>query len=112
MKSVFRVGLFALALVCACGRAASPASVAPAGNAPDGGHAAGDGSDAGSPPAVVQPPAGGPAGLPVASGGWRWENPLPSGASLTGVWAASGDDIWAVGEGTLLHFDGASWTKV
>ncbi|HEY3447817.1 MAG TPA: hypothetical protein VGK67_15785 [Myxococcales bacterium] len=41
-----------------------------------------------------------------------WENPLPQGAHLYGVWAAKDDEVWAVGAaGTLLRFDGKAWTR-
>jgi hypothetical protein len=35
------------------------------------------------------------------------QNPLSS------IWGAAADDIWAVGEaGTIIHYDGAGWSKV
>ncbi|MGC4121875.1 MAG: hypothetical protein QM765_46305 [Myxococcales bacterium] len=41
-----------------------------------------------------------------------WENPLPQGAHLYGVWAAKEDEVWAVGAtGTLLKWDGKAWTR-
>ncbi len=41
-----------------------------------------------------------------------WENPLPQGLDLFGVWAAADDEVWAVGAaGTLLRFDGKAWTR-
>ncbi|MBX7196747.1 MAG: hypothetical protein K1X94_32140 [Sandaracinaceae bacterium] len=44
---------------------------------------------------------------------WRWSSPTPAGNSLSGVWGAAADDVWAVGTlGTILHFDGATWSAV
>jgi hypothetical protein len=41
-----------------------------------------------------------------------WENPLPAGVSLNGVWTRAADDAWAVGEnGTALHYDGKAWSQ-
>ena len=28
---------------------------------------------------------------------WEWQNPLPTGNDLKGVWGASGSDVFAVG---------------
>jgi hypothetical protein len=40
--------------------------------------------------------------------GWEWQNPLPQGNDLFGVWGSSGSDVFAVGYGgTILHYDGA-----
>lgn len=42
---------------------------------------------------------------------WQWQNPIPQGNMLTGLWGSSPGDIWAVGwAGTVVHYDGASWT--
>lgn len=44
---------------------------------------------------------------------WRWSNPQPVGNALNGVWGAAADDVWAVGaQGTILHFDGVTWSSV
>lgn len=39
-------------------------------------------------------------GPPTAclSSAWRWENPLPTGHSLNGVWGADANNVWAVGQ--------------
>jgi hypothetical protein len=43
---------------------------------------------------------------------WCWENPLPQGGLLTGIWGSSVNDVWAVGySGTLLHWDGSQWSS-
>src|SRR5262249_51217841 len=45
-------------------------------------------------------------------GGWCWDIPLPQGNLLKAAWAASPTDLWVVGEvGTLLHYDGTSWSS-
>lgn len=42
---------------------------------------------------------------------WCFWNPLPQGNQLRGIWGAAPDDIWAVGDGgTILHYDGATWS--
>lgn len=46
---------------------------------------------------------------------YRFDNPTPEDTIyyLQGVWGASPDDVWAVGpQGTIIHWDGNSWTKV
>jgi hypothetical protein len=36
----------------------------------------------------------------------------PIGHDLHGLWGSSATNIWAVGYGTLLHYDGQAWSKV
>jgi len=112
-----------LFVLAACARgSAVPAqqSGTPPAPATDGDAGAWDAPDAGNGPA---PDAGnGPApdggaprndGIPSIQGTWRWENPLPSGEHLRGVWAATADDVWAAGtHGALMHWDGHAWTAV
>lgn len=44
--------------------------------------------------------------------GFAWENPLPHGATLYGVWGSSADDVWAGGAASMLmHWDGRRWTS-
>jgi hypothetical protein len=44
-------------------------------------------------------------------GTWAWQNRLPQGNSLSTVWGAAANDVWAVGDGgTLLHWDGSAWS--
>ncbi len=41
---------------------------------------------------------------------WCWQNPLPQGLGLSGVWAAGPTDVFAVGErGLVLRFNGKEW---
>jgi hypothetical protein len=48
-----------------------------------------------------------------AQGRWEWQNPLPQGNTLPGVWGSSGSDVFAVGQyGTLLHYDGTGWSAM
>ncbi|MGC4118737.1 MAG: hypothetical protein QM765_30095 [Myxococcales bacterium] len=41
-------------------------------------------------------------------GEWR-RQPSPTTEPLNGVWGRSAADVYAVGHGTLLHFDGVAW---
>jgi hypothetical protein len=34
-----------------------------------------------------------------------------TGAVLYGIWAGSSEDVWAIGDGVALHFDGSTWTS-
>ena len=44
---------------------------------------------------------------------WVWQNPLPQGNNLSGVWGSSGSDVFAVGVGgTILHYNGGVWTTM
>jgi hypothetical protein len=36
----------------------------------------------------------------------------PTGIQLRGIWAAGVGDVFAVGQGTLLHYDGQSWSQL
>jgi hypothetical protein len=52
-----------------------------------------------------------PAGVQARASEWDWQNPLPQGNPLRGVWGSSGSDVFAVGwGGTILHYDGVGWT--
>jgi hypothetical protein len=45
--------------------------------------------------------------------GWCYENPLPLGVDLNGVWALSDNEAWTVGDrGMALHFLNGVWTIV
>ncbi|MBW2703106.1 MAG: hypothetical protein JRF33_19960 [Deltaproteobacteria bacterium] len=45
--------------------------------------------------------------------GWCWENPLPQGNGLMGIWGFSQDDVWMVGRsGIILHWDGLTLSKI
>jgi len=50
-----------------------------------------------------------------SSGAWCWSAP-PSrggiGADLHGVWGSGPNDVWAVGDGTILHWNGDAWSRV
>ncbi len=35
-----------------------------------------------------------------------------AGARLRAVWGLESDDVWAVGEGTILHWNGSTWSTV
>lgn len=37
-----------------------------------------------------------------SSDNWCWENPLPAGSDLFGVWAANANNVWAVGYGGTI----------
>ncbi|MBI1387150.1 MAG: hypothetical protein GC154_01710 [bacterium] len=43
---------------------------------------------------------------PAHADHWQWQNPLPQGNTLWGVWGSSGNDVFAVGqEGAILHYE-------
>ena len=53
------------------------------------------------------------AGSVVSPDGWEWQNPLPQGNTLWGIWGSSPSDIFAVGNaGTILHYNGNAWTHM
>ncbi|MGB2854970.1 MAG: hypothetical protein WBC55_11065, partial [Dehalococcoidia bacterium] len=57
-------------------------------------------------------PIGGSAKV-VSPDGWAWQNPLPQGNRLMGVWGSSPSDVFAVGYGgAILHYDGNSWSPM
>lgn len=41
---------------------------------------------------------------------WCWEHPLPQGQDLLRAVGTSEADTWAVGDGNILHYNGAYWT--
>ena len=44
---------------------------------------------------------------------WEWQNPLPQGNNLYGVWVNTATDVFTVGaSGTILHYDGNSWSSM
>jgi hypothetical protein len=52
-------------------------------------------------------------GQMISADYWAWQNPLPQGNDLKGVWGSSSSDVYAVGNlGTILHYNGNAWTGV
>jgi hypothetical protein len=44
---------------------------------------------------------------------WTWQNPLPQGHDLYGIWGSGPDSVFAVGAyGTILHYDGNQWRSM
>lgn len=39
------------------------------------------------------------------------ENPLPQGDDLEAIWSNSASDVFAVGQRTILHYDGSNWSS-
>lgn len=68
--------------------------------------------------AKVQSARGSLARLPLTNGtkvispdSWAWQNPLPQGNDLNGVWGTGSTDVFAVGvSGAIDHFDGTGWS--
>jgi hypothetical protein len=55
-------------------------------------------------PAVTPPPVSASVTV-VSPDGWGWQNPLPQGNNLDGVWGSSSSDVFAVGAyDTILHY--------
>jgi hypothetical protein len=79
-----------------------------------GGSAAGGGAGrSGSPGALRSPGASFAPGSVCEPTGWCWYNPLPSGASWSGIAGAGRTDLWIGGPGAYaLHFDGGRWSLV
>jgi len=51
--------------------------------------------------------------IPGAVISWKWQNPLPQGNLLRGVWGSSNNDVFAVGNnGTILHYNGSMWSSI
>jgi len=51
-------------------------------------------------------------GVVVHFNGTAWSlMPAPPTGPLLDVWGTSGADVYAVGVGTILHFDGQSWSE-
>jgi hypothetical protein len=79
-------------------------------------HAAGDAATAND--GAIASDGGGDSGVQTGGpfcveGGWCWQRPNQFGTSLAAVWGNAVDDVWAAGaDGTLAHFDGASWQLV
>ncbi|MEO1336265.1 MAG: hypothetical protein AAFV29_11510, partial [Myxococcota bacterium] len=43
---------------------------------------------------------------------WVTEAAVPTQAQLLSVWGRAADDLWAVGwDGTIIHYDGETWTQ-
>src|SRR5262245_27671558 len=51
--------------------------------------------------------------IPIVPVTWKQQSPAAKDTlrALVGVYAAASTDVFAVGQGTLLHYDGAFWTK-
>jgi hypothetical protein len=91
------------------GSAMGGGDVSGGGSAVGGGLAAGGGAATGGGSAATGGGSGGGivANLPpyCTDAGWCYENPLPFGLNLNGVWALSDDEAWFVGDhGFTLHY--------
>lgn len=43
-------------------------------------------------------------------GSFCWQHPTPQGNTLSRLWGAAPNDLWAVGENaSLIHFNGSAW---
>jgi hypothetical protein len=49
-----------------------------------------------------------------SAGAWCWSGSATSGtdADLHGVWGSAANDVWAVGDDTILHWNGQAWSRV
>ena len=108
-----------LALVLACGVGCGDDERAtggggstnnPGGASADGGNGAGGGGGSESGGGNTGGAGGFQANGFCSSDGWCWENPLPQGHALRDVWVSGGQAV-AVGDyGTILRFDGTTWS--
>ena len=49
----------------------------------------------------------------VSPNGWGWQNPLPQGNSLVGVWGDSHNDIFVGGDaGSILYYGDSTWSPI
>lgn len=51
-------------------------------------------------------------GTPLTAPTWVAENPLPTGEDLVSVWGSGPADVLAVGEYSIIHWNGSTWTAV
>jgi hypothetical protein len=97
---------------------AGAVSMAGAGGAANAGGAAGAGGSASagaSSGAGGSAAAGGAASNGDGSGQWLWQSRAASATrnGLAALWTDAANDVWAAGgSGTMLHFDGNSWSAV
>ena len=109
---LFRIFWFSLlaTLLIAPGCGASDTSLSPA-------PASGSAASAPAPASQESPPlqlvhAAGPE-LCGSAGAYCWAGGLGAAPSLHRVWGISASDLWIVGtRGTLLHWDGISWSQL
>jgi hypothetical protein len=47
---------------------------------------------------------------PLCIDGWCWDAPRPHGRDLRAVFPFAADDVWAVGDRLITHFDGHDWS--
>jgi hypothetical protein len=100
-----RVLCLALGLAAAasgCG-ARSETDLGPSGSGGSAADAGVGGSDADAAPTGLR-------ANPLCFDGWCWESPLPQGNSLDDIWVSSAGDIWGVGFGTAVHWNGSQWS--
>jgi hypothetical protein len=50
---------------------------------------------------------GNPPSLPT--GTWT-QSTSPTGGDLGGIWGSAANDVWAVGENGIIHYDGSAWS--
>jgi len=44
--------------------------------------------------------------------GWCWEHPYPQGDTLNDIYALDGTHVWAVGDSTVMFYNGVSWERL
>jgi hypothetical protein len=65
--------------------------------------------DAGKPD-MLKPDAAVPLPPPVCAGRLCWQNPRPVGVKRNGVWGTGPNNVYVVGAGIVLRWDGTSWS--
>jgi hypothetical protein len=51
-------------------------------------------------------------GIILKYNGTSWDESFEAGSSISDIWGTSASNVYAVGGGTIYHYDGVTWTTV